>query len=533
MTEALWRLLLDNRRAKKQGPAALAQRQRGRLADMVAFARTHSPYYGELYRDVPERVADPSLLPVTTKAELMRRFDDWATDRQVTLEAVRALVDDQERIGEAFLGRYALITTSGTTGTRGIFVLDQRTLTVSAALTVRMVSAWLTPADVLRIGGGGGRTAMVIATGGHFASVVAATRLRQSSRRRARSIRVFSVHAPSAQTVAGLNGFRPAILAPYASVGLLLAGEQQAGRLQINPTLVVLSAEGLAPAEYDRIAAAFGAKVRHGYAASECTFLSYSCGEGWLHVNTDWVVAEPVDAEYRPVPPGEQSHSVLITNLANRVQPILRDDLGDAVLQRPDPCPCGDPLPAIRVQGRAADFLTFPTGDGEEVVIAPLAFGALADSTPGAERIQIAQTTPATLRVRLQVAACADPDRAWDALHSGIERLLADHHLGDINIERAGEPPEQSAGGKYRTVIPLRPPATKLPTTTSCFALRGVNGSRPNGSLGCWTRCSSGAEYHGSLPTVCGMPALCLGAGFRAADCRIPPIDLVGGLLAR
>ena len=42
------------------------------------------------------------------------------------------------------------------------------------------------------------------------------------------------------------------------------------------------------------------------------------------------------------------------STLANRVQPILRYDLGDSILQRPSPCPCGDPLPAMRVQGRTA-----------------------------------------------------------------------------------------------------------------------------------------------------------------------------------
>ena len=97
------------------------------------------------------------------------------------------------------------------------------------------------------------------------------------------------------------------------------------------------------------------------YAATECPFLSVSCPDGWLHVNSDWVILEPVTADHQPVPAGELSDTVLITNLANRIQPILRYDLGDSVLQRLDPCPCGDPRPAIRVQGRAADLLTFPT----------------------------------------------------------------------------------------------------------------------------------------------------------------------------
>ena len=177
---------------------------------------------------------------------------------------------------------------------------------------------------------------MVMATGGHFASAVAAARLKK---RRDSGVEVLSAHMPMAELVARLNRFQPALLAPYASMAAMLADEQEAGRLHINPVLLALSAEGLPQEEYGRIARVFDAKVGNSYAASECMFMSTMCDEGWLHVNADWVAFEPVDADYRPVAPGEQSHTVLISNLANRVQPILRYDLGDSVLQRPDPCP--------------------------------------------------------------------------------------------------------------------------------------------------------------------------------------------------
>lgn len=455
MSESLLWLLLDIRRARKQGPAAIAQRQRARLAEMVTFARANSPYYRELYRDLPERVEEATLLPVTSKKELIARFDDWSTNRDVTIEKVRAFVDNPNLVGERFLGKYTVATTSGTTGTRGIFLMDDLSLAVASALAARMLSAWLNAGDLIRILAGGGRMAMVNATGGHFASSVAATRLRKGSRRRGQAIQVFSVHTPLPELVAELNRFRPAIVAPYASMAALLAGEQEAGRLHINPVLMVLSAEGLAAGEYDRIARVFNAKVRHSYAATECPFVSYSCEHEWLHVNSDWVVLEPVDADYQPTPPGKQSHTVLISNLANRVQPILRYDLGDSILQRPDPCPCGNPLPAIRVQGRAADVLTFRTQRGEPVAIAPLVLGSLVDRTPGVVLFQIVQVTPTNLRVRLRPAAGADPDRVWQAVQTEITRLLTEHKLDQVTVERAEEPPEQSPGGKYRMIIPL------------------------------------------------------------------------------
>ncbi|MFE0450355.1 hypothetical protein ACFW2D_03545 [Streptomyces sp. NPDC058914] len=49
MTSAL-ALFRDERRTLRQGAHALAQWQRERPAAMDDFARTHSPYYRELYR---------------------------------------------------------------------------------------------------------------------------------------------------------------------------------------------------------------------------------------------------------------------------------------------------------------------------------------------------------------------------------------------------------------------------------------------------------------------------------------------------
>ena len=230
--------------------------------------------------------------------------------------------------------------------------------------------------------------------------------------------------------------------------------EQEAGRLRIKPALLALAAKGLPEGEYGRIARAFGAKVGNSYAATECPFLSYGCAHGWLHVNADWAVLEPVDADHRPTSPGEPSHTVLVSDLADRVQPILRYDLGDSVLLRPDPCPCGDPLPALRVQGRTADVLGFATPRGERVSIPPLAFGL--DHVAGVGLFQVVQTAPARLRVRLRPASGADPDRVWRAVHGEIARLLAAHGLGHVDVGRGGEPPQPSPGGKFRELVPLR-----------------------------------------------------------------------------
>ncbi|MCF3106554.1 phenylacetate--CoA ligase family protein [Streptomyces roseoverticillatus] len=455
MSESKAWLGRDIRRARKEGTAAIMRRQRDRLAGMVAYARAASPYYRELYRGLPERVEDPALLPVTDKKTLMGHFDDWVTDHNVTQEKVRAFADDPDLIGRRFAGKYLVATTSGTSGRRGLFVLDDRYMDVGSALISRALASWLGPAGIVRATLRGGRFAQLVATGGHYASFAGYSRVVREGGRRGKLLRAFSVHMPMPQLVAELNAYRPAVVIGYTSTIMLLAAEQEAGRLHIDPLLIQPAGETMTTHDTDRIARAFRTTVRTTYAATECTYLSHSCAEGWYHVNSDWAVLEPVDADHGPTPPGEFSHTVLISNLANRVQPFLRYDLGDSVQLRPDPCPCGSPLPAIRVRGRAGDILTFPTGSGGHVSLSPLAFGTLVDRSPGIELFQIEQTAPSTLRVRLLPAAGADPDRAWQTVLQELTRLLAGNGLGHVTVQRAEEPPRQTPGGKYRTVIPL------------------------------------------------------------------------------
>jgi phenylacetate-coenzyme A ligase PaaK-like adenylate-forming protein len=451
MSDSISSVLLDAHRARRQGLNAIAQRQRARLGEAVTFARANSPYYRELYQDLPEQIESSSVLPAVNKQELMRRFDDWVTDREVTFAAVRAFVDNPELIGQRLHGKYSVATTSGSTSTPGIFLLDKPNWTVTHAFLLRMTMGWLSASDMFRLLVRGGRAALVLAMGGHYigATSFAIIRTKWSAQR----LRALPAQAPLRDLVAELNRFRPALLAGYASVIALLAAEQDAGRLNIRPVLVVPSSEGLSQDGYDRIARAFHAKVRTVYAATECPFMAIACEHGWHHASSDWVILDPVDASYQPVPPGEESYTVLVSNLANRVQPILRYDLGDRILQRPDPCPCGNPLPAIRVRGRAADILTFPTERGEKVAVPLLALEI--DHVPGVELFQIVQTAPTQLRVRLRPAADADSNRVWQAVYSELTKLLNEHGLSHVSVELAGEPPIPSSSGKYRTVIPL------------------------------------------------------------------------------
>lgn len=457
-----WRTVLDLWRAEREGSAELARRQQARLAALVAHARDRSRFYQRLYRDLPAEGLVLRDLPTVTKRALMPAFDDWVTDPRVTLAGVQAFVADPALIATPYCGEYFVCTSAGTTGHPGLFVYDRHAVDTYRALSIgRITRDWVGARGMLRMTRRGFRWAAVVGTGGHYAGAGWMELERRRSRWLSRAYRVFTVRQPLEELVAALNAFEPAIMTAYPSALELLAEEQLAGRLSLRPVFVEIAGESTTPDACARAAAAFGCPIHSVYAASEFLLMAFSCPQGWLHVNSDWAVLEAVDEALRPTPRGEASHTVLLTNLANRVQPIIRYDLGDSVLERPDPCPCGSPLPAIRVVGRRDDVLRLVGSDGRIVSIVPLAISTVVDETPGVRRSQLVQTGPSTIRVRLELAAAADEAAVWPAVAANLSDYLAPQGLANVDIVRASEPPEQSARfGKFRQVIAVPRAAT-------------------------------------------------------------------------
>ena len=486
MTGIAW----DIWRAGRATPDAIARRQRDRLATLVECARSSSPYYRRLYRDIPETVTDLVAnlgeLPPVGKRELMENFDDWVTDPHITLAGLKKdLLGDASRIGGLYRGQYLVMTTSGSTGEPAVLVHDRTSLQVANFLgPIRERRTLMTAAEARAFVHRGLRAAALIADGDHFAGVVLTEAARRRSPRIARRVRVFSVLRPLADLVADLNDFQPTVLYGYPSAMLQLATEQKSGRLRIHPVLAVASGEGLAAHAGADIAAALGCRIGVRYLASEALALTSRCRQGLLHVNADWNIVEPVDDAFRPVPAGELSHTVLVTNLANRVQPLIRYNLGDRVQLDAGPCACGSPFPTLRVEGRSGDVLSFAaagavlegavldrktglggavldrTGpdravidqktapDGKVVTVLPLALGTVIEETAGVRRFQAIRTGPRSLTVRLELW----PAAVQAAVRERLGAFFAAQGADGVDVRFAGEVPRPDRSGKFRQV---------------------------------------------------------------------------------
>ena len=157
---------------RSAGGIGIDAARRRRFDALVRFARARSRLYQNLYDGLPDDAGDVTRLPVVTKQALMARFDDWVTDPAITRSGIDAFLADRTHIGERYLDRYIVWKSSGSTGEPGIYIQDDEALSVYDAL---IASQLATPVFAGRCAwgafAGGGRAALIAATGDHFASI--------------------------------------------------------------------------------------------------------------------------------------------------------------------------------------------------------------------------------------------------------------------------------------------------------------------------------------------------------------------------
>jgi phenylacetate-CoA ligase len=165
-------------------------------------------------------------------------------------------------------------------------------------------------------------------------------------------------------------------------------------------------------------------------------------------VNEDWVILEAVDEAMRPVPDGTLSATVLLTVLANDVQPFIRYDLGDCFRFYTDPCPCGSPFRSFQVEGREATLVRVGG-----VTLSPLVFDLEHEH---ARRIQLVQTSERDFEVRIELADEAAAGVVFEEVIQSVKRVFRDNGLEDVAVRESQAPPELTASGKFHEVLPLR-----------------------------------------------------------------------------
>jgi phenylacetate-CoA ligase len=424
------------------GPEAVAAHQRLAFRAVLGVALERSSFYRDFYGPGAQRAALAEL-PVLTKDILMENFDAAVTDRRLRLEDLRAHIDRDE---DLHLGEFRAMSSGGSSRVRGVFVFDRDGWSHVTAASLRASEiVGFRPRLPRRM-----RNAFVYAPGGAHMSARSTRSMDVGIHRTLR----LDVTLPLDELVSALNRFSPDALISYPSMLALLAQELRDGRLWARPWILTASSEPMSPAVRQQIRDAFGVQPHDLYAMTETGPMAIDCAQhAGKHVFEDQAIVEVVDDDGRPVAPGETGARILVTNLFNRVQPLIRLEVTDRLQIAEEPCACGWPLRTIAaVEGRADDVLQLPGRNGDTVALVPLHFGALT-ALAGVREFDVVHD-PGVLRVRIVPTPGGDSDATIAAVEAELVRMLDNLAVasGLLRVERCTELPRDQYSGKRRIV---------------------------------------------------------------------------------
>ncbi len=304
----------------------IAEEQTHRLRALLSVAKERSRYHSERLRGVDPAtftLDDLGTLPVMTKAEMMDRFDEAVTDPRLTKAGLQAHISAAGERPELYAGEHFVFASGGSSGVTGMYAYHHSEAAEFLGAVMRpgfaRVAAeigWPPPGPV--------PTTLVAAP-----TAVHATRGLLWIAEGVIHSTSAPVTLPFEVIVARVQASQPVILVGYPSMIARLADEQTAGRLEIGPQAVIVTSEQLTDDLSERISRGFGFPPANSFGSSEGLLGSAPPGSRVFDFAGDLAVLEFVDEHDQPVGHGEPAHHVLVTNLFNHTQPLIRYRLDD------------------------------------------------------------------------------------------------------------------------------------------------------------------------------------------------------------
>ncbi len=414
--------------------------QQERLTALVDYAREHSPYLREFYKDLPEDYT-LSDIPVMEKKEFQAHYNEWVTDPELKEDMVRAYLKRGAEDNSLLLGKYTALQTSGSTGDPLPMVRDDYHNKIHGALLRNRLFYGTEPGffDHSKH-----KTAFLVHVSNSASSYGSYLKMRRLHPGFEDNIAAYPITDSIDVIVSKLNAFQPEIIVAYPPYLVMLAEEKLKGTLDIPIKMILSSAELLTEESYHRIHDVFGVPILNNYCMTEGGEIAMTHDCPHLHINEDWIIVEPVDENRKPVKDAsEYSSGILVTDLTNYVQPIIRYYVSDSVRIRREDFPCYF-RPVLDIRGRVWD--SFELGGGK---FTTKALEVKAKFQKGLCSYQFVKTGENTMEVRGICTADSEPAAVLGELAGKLDSYFKEAGAEEAKVTFSTDPMiSNKAGGK-------------------------------------------------------------------------------------
>jgi phenylacetate-coenzyme A ligase PaaK-like adenylate-forming protein len=367
----------------------------------------------------------------------MDNFDSVVTDTRIRKSDLHNFVSRPTNNVEKYLNKYIAIHTSGSSGNVGIFVHDEPSWIIGLVCnSTRVCKANYFP--IKR-----DRTVFCGVLGGYFTGITMASFVPKIFTTMER----LSLQDPISENVGALNQIQPTVLLCYASTLEKLAREAIAGRLNIKPRVIGAYAESLTEQMRSIIDKVWRGKYVDTYSTTESTCIAarYS-GDKLYSVFDDINIMELLDEYNEPVSIGETGN-IVITNLHNRIMPLIRYEIEDRAERGPEQK--DNPFSTFtELKGRINDELPIFRNDGTRSTLSPIILNCF--SVPGLHKAKFILTSPDHIDLLYVSERNGDIDGRVYWEFSKILKASNAANIMRFHVRRVDELPPDKNTGKFK-----------------------------------------------------------------------------------
>jgi phenylacetate-CoA ligase len=421
---------------EKMSRETIQKIQEKKFRKILKYAYKNSKFYRILYNSngITEKDLDSieiKKIPEINKDIIMKNFDDIITVNDITKKEIINFLDVSKKANELFKNKYHIIHTSGSSGKLGIFVYSKKDWDTFFPYITKTFNFKIKKNKSVFIG----------AVGGHYTGASFISWTDKGLTRFFNKPLILDVNEPLNQIINKLNRFQPNILGGYFNGIMVLAKKQNDGELKIDPEIIVNCGEGINTKDKKIIEKCFNAEMSNLYGFAECVVVGVGKNEyDGIYLMDDIAMIEV-----------KEDH-ILLTNLYNKTQPIIRYRINDYIKLKDDQKKIMPFTLIDDIVGRAEFVIWFVNKEGDKDFIHPLIFTDF--YVKGLDKLQIVITSKTSFDFKAVISGI-DKEKIIRKITEKLDKILEEKNFTNVKykIKIVNEILTDKKTGKFKLIL--------------------------------------------------------------------------------
>lgn len=425
--------------------------QRKKLKKILKYAKRKSSFYKKELKLIDPDHVHLQDLPVVDKNILLHNLEDVLTVDLKTPD-IEKYLDTEFALDKKYKNKYLIFHTSGSSGSSVHVVWGAKEFATATAMLLVKNTGLLTAGNPFELIFRRKRYLYIGITDDYIGGNSWVYAMRHLVK-----LKIISIFTPLEEMLEEIKEFKPEfIMAKPHVLGEIAEKIWEDSINNIKPEKLIFVGEMLTERDKSKIKEGFDMLAVNSYSTCETGPIAYEEFPNTLTIMDEEVILELLDDSNHPIKEYYQLGHIVITNLYNKVMPVIRYDIGDMAYFVPNNrnsrlnCIC-------YIKGRSTSYFTFQSDNSEKIRISEYPFWSI--DIPGIAHYQIVQTDDTGIKVLLEFEKEAkDKEGLKNKFEKKVKRIFP-KEFADIQLVITYEYVDKipvTKSGKIIITLPLK-----------------------------------------------------------------------------